>query len=83
MGHEVTELDTTTAVQHVLASFDQLSGEEQLRVAKEIQSRVTRYSESLSGVDFSPLSDHELASIADELFQMSDAEEEARRNGPA
>lgn len=59
----------TNAIRDILASFDQLPRAEQIVVAKEIQSRFVNV------LDFSPMSDGELAFLADELFQMYDKEE--------
>jgi hypothetical protein len=71
-------IELTSATREWLASFDRLPAEEQLLAAKEIQRRVEKSSHASAKVDFSPLSDGELACIADELFQMSDAEEASR-----
>jgi hypothetical protein len=51
----------TTATQHLLDTFDLLSGEEQQAVACEILRR-------LRDVDLPPLSDEELVSSAEALF---------------
>jgi hypothetical protein len=63
------ETAMTDAVQQILASFQQLSPADQLVVAKEIDKRITLES------DHAPLTDDELAYLADELFQMMDKEE--------
>lgn len=70
----------TTAVRQLLASFDLLSRDEQILAIKEFQDRVMAASVDEDELDFTPLTDEQLAQLADELFQMSDAEE-ARRNG--
>lgn len=71
-------IELTPAAREWLASFDRLSAEEQRLVAKEIQSRAAKSSGARGNVDFSPLSDQELTCMADELFQMADAEEASR-----
>ena len=69
----------TTEVQQWLASFDRLSTEEQLLVAKEIQRRVEASTISSDDLDMSPPSEEEMTYMASKLFQMYDEEE--RQNG--
>jgi hypothetical protein len=82
MGHEVTGLNTMTAAQQVLASFDQLSDEEQLVVAKEVQRRAEAITDPFADLDFSPIEAEERTYMARKLFAMYD-EEEARKDGQA
>lgn len=70
----------TTAVQELLASFDRLTRAEQMLAIKEFQDRVMAASVDEAELEFTPLTDEQLAQLADELFQMSDAEE-ARQDG--
>jgi hypothetical protein len=72
----------TTAVKQLLASFDQLSRADQVCAAKEIQNRVMAAPIADFEVEFSPLTNEQLAELADELFQLSEVEE-ARRHGAA
>ncbi|HVA45501.1 MAG TPA: hypothetical protein VNH11_03870 [Pirellulales bacterium] len=68
----------TAAVQQLLESFDRLSRAEQIVAIKEFQVRVRTPSIDEDDLDFTPLTDEQLAQLADELFQMSDAEEACR-----
>lgn len=70
----------TTEAQQVLASFGQLSAEEQLFVGREIQKRVKKIRDPFADVDFSPMDEEERTFLAARLFAMYD-EEEARRDG--
>lgn len=72
----------TTAVEQLLTSFDQLSHADQVCAAKVIQERVMEASTAGLDLDFTPLTNEQLAQLADDLFQMSDAEE-TRRHGAA
>ena len=72
-------IELTTAVQEWLASFDRLSEEEQLVVAKEVQRRINEPSNGSEDLDMSPSTDEEMTYMASTLFKMYDEEE--RQNG--
>ena len=59
-----------SAVQHVLAAFDQLKADEKREAASEILKRAMHF-------DYPVLDDETLAQIADETFQEYDAREAA------
>lgn len=74
----------TSEAQNLLASFAQLSREEQLLVGEEIQRRLEtgmceRENCEREDWDMSPPTDEEMIYMASKLFQMYDDEE--RQNG--
>lgn len=73
-------MDITTEGEGVLASFAQLSHEQQVVVGQEIQKRIEAMEDPFADVDFSPLDAEELTFLTRRQFAMLD-EEEALRDG--
>lgn len=76
---EMTHL--TANAERWLASFEQLSREEQLIVAKEVQRRLGGTPAESDNLDMSPPTDEEMIYMASQLFGMYDEEE--RQHGCA